>query len=224
MYALIGLDAMNFFQQALAQNFHQTSGDLERILWALRAVITFFRADSNILISRLAICMVSDCVFHLVDGERYLPVRQCIISLVGWCSLLFVPSRTIVKGAFDLGTQGARCFIRTSVALDNAERPIDELLRWFGELLPKQWMVSTHAIETRGSLRFHVSNLNIATLKKLADVKIIWVDSVSAHLDFHPSHYGHFMPLQSPTILQAEFIRRLVLSEFLLSIFLSRHF
>lgn len=119
--------------------------------------------------------------------EDDLPIRQCLISLIGWCSLLFLPSRTISHGAFDLDTQGAKCFSRTTKTLESAQRPIDELLRSFGELLPKKWTGTTHTTDTHGSLKFQVFNLKIATLKKLANVKIVWVDTMSAHLDFDPT-------------------------------------
>ncbi|PVH79566.1 hypothetical protein DL98DRAFT_630977, partial [Cadophora sp. DSE1049] len=160
---------------------------LERIIWVLCSIISIFRAEPTISISRLATRLVRDSVFHLGDGESDLPVRQCIISFIGWCSLLFIPSRTITDNVFDLDTQGANCFTRTSIALESAQRPIDELLRSFGELLPKKPTEGTYATETKCSLKLRVSNLNIATLKKLAGMTIIWVDAVGAHLDFDPT-------------------------------------
>jgi hypothetical protein len=184
MYSLIGLDAINLFRTTLNEAYHQRCGDLDRILWTLCATITIFRAEPTISISRLAARLVRDSVFRITAEENDLPIRQCLISLIGWCSLLFIPSQAISDGAFDLDTQGAKCFSRTSIPLENAQRPIDELLRSFGELLPKKRTGTTHATETHGSLKFLVSNLNIATLKKLANVHVIWVDTVSAHLDF----------------------------------------
>ena len=140
-----------------------------------------------ILLSRLATRLVRDSVFHLAAGDNDLPTQHCLISLIGWCSLLFIPSRNISDGAFDLDTQGAKCFKRTSIALESAQRPIDELLRSFGELLPNKRIGTKHSTKAHGSLKFHVSNLNISTLKKLAGVKIVWVDTMSAHLDFDPT-------------------------------------
>jgi hypothetical protein len=184
MYNLIGLDAINLFRKTLDEAYYRTCGDRDRILWTLCATITILRAEPTISISRLATRLVRDSVFCLTTGESDLPIRQCLISLIGWCSLLFIPSRTISDGVFDLDTQGAKCFSRTSIKLESAQRPIDELLRSFGELLPKKRTDTTHATETHGSLKFQVSNLNIATLKKLANLEVIWVDTVSAHLDF----------------------------------------
>ena len=187
MYTLIGLDAINLFRTMLDEAYHRPCRDLDRILWALCATITVFRAEPTISISRLAARLVRDSVFRLTAEGSDLPIRQCLISLIGWCSLLFIPSRIISDGAFNLDTQGAKCFSRTSISLESAQRPIDELLRSFGELLPKKRTYTSHATETHGSLKFQVSNLNIATLKKLANVEVIWVDAVSAHLNFDPT-------------------------------------
>jgi hypothetical protein len=193
MYALIGPDAINLFWQMLDRAYHPTCGDKDRILWTLCAVIVIFRAEPTISISRLAVRLVRESVFRLAAGDNDLPIRQCLIFLIGWCSLLFIPSRNISLGVFDLDPQGSKCFSRTSITLESAQRPIDELLRSFGELLPKKRRDITHTTEAPGSLKFHVSNLNIVTLKKLAGVKVIWVDTISAHLDFDPTTASLFI-------------------------------
>lgn len=71
-------------------------------------------------------------------------------------------------------------------------RPVDELLRSFGELLPKRrrTVLGSETPNAAGidfNMKFHVSNLNVATLKQLAYAKIVWVDAVSAHLNFDPN-------------------------------------
>jgi hypothetical protein len=187
MSSLVGTDALDLFRQTLQPTYHASCGDLERILWALCAMIKALRAEPTISILRLA-ARLADQVFQIgTEPESDFPARRCLISLIGWSSLLFIPMRTISGGTFDLDTQGASCFSRSSIQLDNAQRPIDELLRGFGELLPKKHAVPETHTTGSASLKFHVSNLNIATLKKLANIELIWVDAVSAHLAFDPT-------------------------------------
>ncbi len=58
-----------------------------------------------------------------------------------------------------------------------------------GKLLPvkeTKFPVSKESSGLRQSKLF-VSNLNASTLQDLAHIQIIWIDTISAHLDFDPT-------------------------------------
>jgi hypothetical protein len=192
MSTLIGDAAIGLFRQTLQPTYYPSCTEFHRILWALCAMMTILRADYNMSIPRVLQRLTQDGVFQIGSGPSSdSKAKHCLISLIGWCSLLFIPSRTITDGTFDIDPQGAKCFTQSSIQLENAQRPVDELLRSFGELLPKRRTIleidTINATKTDFNMKYHVSNLNVATLKQLADVKIVWVDAVSAHLDFNPT-------------------------------------
>lgn len=187
--SLMGEEAIGVFRSTLEPTFCGTYSDYQVMIRAFCAAITILREDPRISVSRLCDRLAERRVVKKTTTES--TARYCVLSLVGWSSLLFIPSRKIINGDFLLDTQGAKCFGRSSVAIQQAGRPIHELLRSFGELLPKkkQTMGSLDGMQSTESAayKFYVSNVNVAALSKLGNIEIIWVDTVSAHLDFDPT-------------------------------------
>jgi hypothetical protein len=98
-----------------------------------------FRADPSMSIPRISQALAKYGVLQIKTGpDSDLNARHCILSVARWCSLLFIPSQSITDEAFDLDSQGANCFTRSSVLLTIADRWIDETLRSFGEPLLKR--------------------------------------------------------------------------------------
>ncbi|KAJ5803462.1 uncharacterized protein N7503_005912 [Penicillium pulvis] len=187
--SLIGEEAIRVFRSTLEPTFCETHSDYQVIIRALCATITIIREDPRISVSRLCDRLAEKGVVKEMTTES--TARYCVLSLVGWCSLLFIPSQKVMHGNFILDTQGAKCFGRPSMAMQQAGRPIHELLRSFGELLPKRksTLGSLDGLQSTESTayKFYVSYVNVAALTKLANIEIIWVDTVSAHLDFDPT-------------------------------------
>lgn len=64
-------------------------------------------------------------------------MKNLIFATVSWLSHLYGPTQTIIFGnsSFRINTQSARYPTRTTVNMDKAQRPINELLRAFGETI-----------------------------------------------------------------------------------------
>lgn len=125
-----------------------------------------------------------------------------VFCLIGWLSLLYIPAPSPSPAISANNTrsrelrikiQSTRCRIRNNVPEELLSRPLDELFRSFGELLPKKdpTPASNLAVYTQQTDQerhlFEISHLNVATLKEMANMEIIWVDSISEHLEFDPT-------------------------------------
>ncbi|KAH6620733.1 hypothetical protein B0J18DRAFT_205972 [Chaetomium sp. MPI-SDFR-AT-0129] len=113
-----------------------------------------------------------------------------VFSLLGWLSLLYVPATQDQSDELRINLQATQLAIRDTVSTEKVGRPLDELLRSFGELLPLRIIgkVETGPQTEPQSPRamLEVSHLNVSTLKDMANMQIIWVDSLSEHLAFDP--------------------------------------
>lgn len=113
-----------------------------------------------------------------------------IFSVLGWLSLLYVPATQDQSDELRINLQATHLAIRDTVSTEMVGRPLDELLRSFGELLPLQNIgkVDTGPQADLQTPRetLEVSHLNVSTLKDMANMQIIWVDSLSEHLAFDP--------------------------------------
>ncbi|KAH6839442.1 hypothetical protein B0I37DRAFT_386455 [Chaetomium sp. MPI-CAGE-AT-0009] len=113
-----------------------------------------------------------------------------VFSLLGWLSLLYVPAIQDQSDELRINLQATQLAIRDTVSTEMVGRPVDELLRSFGELLPLRNIGRVNAglqIETQPRrAMLEVSHLNVSTMKDMANMQIIWVDSLSEHLAFDP--------------------------------------
>jgi hypothetical protein len=119
------------------------------------------------------------------------PIAQSLVfSSLGWLSLLYIPSKRAHFNDLRITIQSTKSAIRSSVAMEMVSRPLDELIRSFGDILPRKSRRSGsngHMWTQESTIKFEVSYLNMATMKDMANMKIIWVDSLSAHLEFDPT-------------------------------------
>lgn len=116
--------------------------------------------------------------------------QNMIFNAIGWLSLLYLPSKRGSLLEFRITIQSTKSATRNSATRDMASRPLDELFRSFGDLLPRKPRrpTSNGQTDTQESvLKFEVSNLNMGAMKDMANMKINWVDSISAHLEFDPT-------------------------------------
>lgn len=113
-----------------------------------------------------------------------------VFSILGWLSLLYVPATQDQSDELRINLQATHVAIRDTVSTEMVGRPLDELLRSFGELLPFRNIGRTESgpqVESQSPrAMLEVSHLNVSTLKDMANMQIIWVDSLSEHLAFDP--------------------------------------
>ena len=182
------------YEQDLYPNFRPNEESYQRLIWLNCEVIRKLRGNNSISIFRILQSLQQDSILlstnHPDDLSR---MKNMIFSIIGWLSHLYVPIQKALPGnpTFRIDPQGARYPGRTAVSTEKAQRPVDELLRGFGETLPRRGSRLGHGDERSTSemalLKFQVSNLNAATLDSLAGIKLVWIDSISAHLYFDPT-------------------------------------
>ena len=166
---------------------------LDKIIQLSAEVASVIRKHGGISICRLVqklqikgiLCQEDD-----LSGDPF--ARSLIFNLIGWLSLLYIPARRIRSNDLKIVIQSDKSAIRSNVATEMAARPLDELLRSFGDLLPRSIArlpskSQSLAEESIPATKFQVSHLNVATLRDIANMQIVWVDTISAHLEFDPT-------------------------------------
>lgn len=154
-------------------------------------VAEILRANGAVSISKIIQKLQLKGVFREDEDVPNDPFAQNLIfSSLGWLSMLYLPSKRARSSDLKITIQSSKSAIRSNIAPEMTSRPLDELLRSFGDLLPKKIAKSSsngqgYVQET--STKFQVSHLNVATMKDIANMQIVWVDSLSAHLEFDPA-------------------------------------
>ena len=149
--------------------------------------------------------------------------HSLVFSIIGWISLLYIPDATTGASASRSASRsapgpdpgpatgpatgpaakphpGLRIALPSqpsskTVAGEMASRPLDQLLRAFGDIMPKKVQRHAHVEAAAGGggngnrddeagLRFEVVHLNVAALQDMARVKIVWIDTLGDHLKF----------------------------------------
>ena len=192
--ALIYTTERERYEQDLYPNFRPNEESYQRLIWLNCEVVRKLRGNNGVSIFRIVQSLQQDSVILSTDRPDDLSrMKNMIFSIIGWLSHLYVPIQKAPPGnpTFRIDPQSARYPGRTAVSTDKAQRPVDELLRGFGETLPRRDSRLGNENERSSSkmalLKFHVSNLNAATLNSLAGIELVWIDSISAHLYFDPT-------------------------------------
>lgn len=175
-----------------------------------------YRLTPGISIHKLTQVLIRDQVFHeATTPQDTVMQRQFLFSVIGWLTGLYIPSSVPEATIFRIEDCGAKYPKRTSVDIGKAQRPMDELLFAFGEMLPRREMTAAEGdvkyVTESSFLKFHVSFLNAATLKLLAKINLVWVDTISAHLDFDPTIPALFL-FRSPAICALQATQNSILS------------
>ncbi|KAJ5710115.1 hypothetical protein N7493_009707 [Penicillium malachiteum] len=105
--------------------------------------------------------------------------------------MLFTPQipTSDAQDGLQVDITGTRQFLTSSQPIEKADRPLVEVLKGFGEILPVcgQETSSLDAGMVDGDT-LEVANLNLATLINIGRINIIWVKSISSHLEFDSLH------------------------------------
>lgn len=173
--------------------FYQEQEPFQRVLYLFCKIIELFRQHGPMSLQRLSTYLINESIVTpTTTAKETLALKQFLFAVVGRLSLLYTPDLDLHSDVFLILPQGSKCWYRTSVSVGMAQRPLDELLRKFGPLFPRQQPQRVIMNEQFSNLsirstKFRVSNLNAAALTYLGGITLIWVDMVSAHLDFDPS-------------------------------------
>lgn len=112
---------------------------------------------------------------------------QVLFVMSGSITMLFtpLPPGSEMNHELQVDVSGTRGFFTSSQPMMRAERPLVEVLKGFGEILPVRQRKSSdfEHRETESDL-LEVANLNIATLISIGGIRIVWVKSISSHLEF----------------------------------------
>ncbi|EHK20634.1 uncharacterized protein TRIVIDRAFT_69156 [Trichoderma virens Gv29-8] len=163
----------------------------EKIVQLCYEVADVLREHGAISINKIVQKMQGKKIIR-VDTDQSYDSYGLIFSILGWLSLLYIPAIQDQSGEMRIITQSTQLTIKDKIPTELVSRPLDELLRKFGELLPirdigRNEPVSQINAQAATPTRLEVSHMNVATLKDMANMQIIWVDSLSEHLEFDPA-------------------------------------
>ena len=181
--------ASNFtaaLHQYLLPDFHAQKTPIVRVLWLICEVLEIYRASSDLAIQKaLEVLCERNVLRDLSTFNHENQLKVLVFNIIGWMTMLFEPSRNSRVTSFSIVNPCPASALRTSVVIDKCQRPLDELLRAFGDLLPKRMTLDDGDDDSQ--LVFQVSYLSAATLQSIGKISIYWVDSLSTHLSFDPS-------------------------------------
>ncbi|KAL2833834.1 hypothetical protein BDW59DRAFT_64532 [Aspergillus cavernicola] len=182
--------ATNVAQHLIISNLHpdfyRTNCGLVRICRFLHAVVEILRDRPSIYITNFVAALVGAGVLRTGSSTQTgLPAAQKTLFIaVGWLTNLYVPDLSRPKEPFAVVTEGATCFEATFADPDLVRRPLLEVIRKLGDLLPTRTAGGADRHSSQTSDVLNVASLNIATLTKVGNVRIDWTESISSHLDF----------------------------------------
>lgn len=168
----------------------------------LKAIITgqkvadAIRIHGGLSIVRLIRQLQADGAFRDDEGLHSNPSAQGLVfNAIGWISMLYQPSRGLMRtpgsNNFKIAVQSRQSSVNSSVPAEKAERPLDELLRACVSIFSSSSQIQNedgrNGSQDHLERKIQVSYLNAHVMKTLANMEFIWVDSISAHLDFDPT-------------------------------------
>lgn len=147
----------------------------------------------------VSICEIFDSIltqYHIDPNTQQISqvVRQtgeqAVFAAIGWLSMLYRPTKAS-DSCFRLNGEAKQVDLKQSHTREGAKRPIAGFLRGLGNLLPYPETRNTGAgrgfggLIDRNSEQIQMSTLNYYALKRIGNIHIEWVDTLSAHLEFH---------------------------------------
>ncbi|KAL2143246.1 hypothetical protein VTI28DRAFT_10618 [Corynascus sepedonium] len=209
-------DVQESFLQHLDPSFWPVSDLMARIVQVLISIAGILMKDADISISFIEGQLVEDRVFWQ-DPEGDLARRAgrqgLVFMAIGWMTNMFNPVLTSLSstasGIFSVDTEHSTCFESSTVSSDLTGRPIAEMMRHFGDLLPSRRPTqyegregeASPLLEAEGTASdiLHVASINVSSLRTLGGVKVEWTGCISSHLDFDPARLdptsGNIVPV-----------------------------
>jgi hypothetical protein len=116
--------------------------------------------------------------------------EQAVFAAIGWLSMLYRPAKAS-DSCFRLNGEAKQVDLKKCHTREVAKRPIAGFLRGLGNILPHPEARCAGAgqgfggVSDRKSEQIQMSTLNYYALKRIGNINIEWVDTLSAHLEFH---------------------------------------
>lgn len=174
----------------LDPQFCTGEGDEMRTLHFIIQVALQLRQSPQSSVHFIALKLVEKKVLRdtIVSGKSVdLSTYGIIFACVGRITMLY-KGRPKDSQPLAIDSQGAPYFSAPDLLTSFATRSIAEIVANMGDVLPPKSPVSAHPLgDTQGSSTsdtLFVSCLNFGTLSTLASIEIVWVDTISAHLNF----------------------------------------
>ena len=171
-----------------------SSLDLRVVYCLLMTIAGIVSVDRGVSLSSIVDHLISKAIFA-PENDRS-KMNQLVFMIMGWQSMLYSPSLSPLPGKLqimdseDIRRRGARSS-RPRIVEQNfnqAYQPFQHLLRVFGDITPS---LSTLICDLPGNCKTREqlvhSYLSYHTLGRICNVKIEWVDTLNAHLDFDES-------------------------------------
>lgn len=143
---------------------------------------TTSKSDASLSDIARDLLLESDGMASSSDPIVHLTAMNAVFTVLGWYSMLYEPSLKPNKTDLSISrsvvtTKHAGRHLSSLPIAVCARRTLSGLLMSFGKRLPKpDFEAPSHMI--------HVSSIAFYALKKFGKIKIVWVNSLSAHLEF----------------------------------------
>ena len=173
-----------------------TASDLSRVYWTLEIIADSIRTQKEVTLDA-----VTSKLKHadLIPPNSSALTTQMVFTLIGWMTMLYDP-RTYPLGknlqlrCLDLALQKGRrsrgtVCIRLSQDISEAAEEFHRMLGQFGNLIPEPCTSSSR--DRNQSLAGDDSSLAVPyiclhSLKKVAKIRIEWVNTLSLHMQLDP--------------------------------------
>ena len=154
-------------------------------LIGLIAVSLKDRQQNQASIDEIVADLVEEHRFSGLDSTAQRNARRAVFAIISWLTMLIKPRNDPSTSDFTIFSP-SKCGSHTSrQSIETARRPIIGLLRGFGSFLPiEDRKRSARTVEVSSTI--HTSSVEYYTLKVLGKVTFLWVDVLSAHLEFEP--------------------------------------
>ncbi|KAJ8130117.1 hypothetical protein O1611_g3517 [Lasiodiplodia mahajangana] len=178
-------EVVAYLSQTLLPTFHGNSDNVTRIVHLMSLMVDLLRGRPNIHVSTAIVTLVQQGALGAAEAEDARLMnsqKKLLFIVVGWITNIYIPDTAVIDQPYKVDTEGATCFDMAEVEPDVDNRPILEIVRGLGDVLPVRDNVGDADIGESKIL--HVASLNIATLTRVGQVRIDWTSSISSHLDF----------------------------------------
>lgn len=145
---------------------------------------TTSKPDASLSDIACDLLLESDGLASSSDPIVRLTAMNAVFTVLGWYSMLYEPSLKPNKTDLSISkpmvtTKNASRHLSSLPIAVCARRTVSGLLMSFGKRLPKpNFEAPSHM--------FHVSSIAFYALKRFGKINVVWVNCLSAHLDFDP--------------------------------------
>ncbi|KAJ8132506.1 hypothetical protein O1611_g1116 [Lasiodiplodia mahajangana] len=175
----------------LQPNFYPQEDNMSRVLRFLGRVGSIIRQDNNASIEKVMRTLLGHQV--LKENEHIQNKSALVLALfgaLGWMTLLYLPSDIQSQAdKLSIKPEDSASSSRQSISINYTQRPFVELARAFGPLLPEGMLSTGRNLgeqQKPTNAKLYISSLNASTLRGLAGIRFVWVDTITGHLDFDP--------------------------------------